>query len=404
MAQYGYTQHFHSLMEIAGLLSNEQFNTFMEDVVFPYRTQEGRGRNTDGFVQQPLKPAYKMTFGTLQTENNIGVMANHVALEAHAKPNPTRGFSALEGTIPHIATNDTMGQEDYLKIAETLKDAQEMGRSLSTVAQTMLVGRFDGKLSEHDARASYMRDYVVFHGQYDITKDNNDGSYTGITLDFKVPAENKKQLSGDKRWWTDADYKVEGANATPIADIDEILLGMMAKGIQKSNVEIEVGYYTLYRLANHSKVRADIALFLNPALAGNTEQERINTTAGMSQDQLVAALERRLGVSFSVRNFITSIPVLNPKTGKFEWKDQTGFKEDTLVFRPKGNIGEIHSSGHLTVGGDAGSDGMYTMYDGGRILMTYTCKAREKVQIWDTEETSLYVLTAGKNMRYLTVK
>jgi hypothetical protein len=82
----------------------------------------------------------------------------------------------------------------------------------------------------------------------------------------------------------------------------------------------------------------------------------------------------------------------------------TGFKEDVLVFKPKGNIGEIHSSGHLTVGGDAGSVGSYGMYDGGRILMTYNCNTREKVQIWDTEETSLYVLTAGKNMRYLTVK
>lgn len=402
MAQYGYIQHFHSLMEMAGLLSNEQLTAFLEDVVFPYRT--GGGRNTDGFTQLDLKPAFNMTYAALQTENNIGVMANHVALEAHAKPNPTRGFSALEGTIPHIATNETMGQEDYLKAAKLLMEAEMVGRPLQVAAQMMLQKRFDAKFKEHEDRASYMRDYVVFHGQYDITKDNNDGSYTGITFDFKVPAENKKQLSGDKRWWTDSDYKVEGANATPIADIDEILLGMMAKGIQKSNVEIEVGYYTLYRLANHSKVRADIALFLNPVLAGNTEQERIRTTAGMSQEQLVAALERRLGVSFSVRNFITSLPVLNPKTGKFEWKDQTGFKEDTLVFRPKGNIGEIHSSGHLTVGGDAGSDGIYGMYDGGRILMTYTCKAREKVQIWDTEETSLYVLTAGKNMRYLTVK
>lgn len=402
MAQYGYTKHFQSLMDIAGLLSNEQFNTFLEDVVFPYRN--GGGRNTDGFTQLELKPAFNMTYGALQTENNIGVMAHHVALEAHAKPNPTRGFSALEGTIPHIATNETMGQEDYLKTAKLLMEAEMVGRPLQVAAQTMLAKQFDAKLREHDDRASYMRDYVVFHGKYDITQDNNDGSFTGITFDFKVPVENKTSLSGDKRWWTDSVYKVEGANATPVQDIDEVLLGMMAKGTQKNNVEIEIGYYTLYRLANHSKVRADIALFLNPSLAGVSAQEKVATTAGMSQDQLVAALERRLGVSFSVRNFITSIPVLNPKTGKFEWKDQTGFKEDVLVFRPKGNIGEIHSSGHLTVGGDAGSDGRYGMYDGGRILMSYTCKVREKVQIWDTEETSLYVLTAGKNMRYLTVK
>lgn len=402
MAQYGYTQHFHSLMEMAGLLSNEQLTTFLEDVVFPYRT--GGGRNTDGFTQLDLKPAFNMTYAALQTENNIGVMANHVALEAHAKPNPTRGFTALEGTIPHIATNETMGQEDYLRAAKLLMEAEMVGRPLQVAAQMMLQRSFDNKLKEHDDRASYMRDYVVFHGQYDITKDNNDGSYTGITFDFKVPVENKTTLTSDARWWTDSAYKTEGANANPIKDIDEQILKLRNKGISKGNIEIEVGYYTLNRLINHSKVRADIALFLNSALAGNTEQERINTTAGMSEEELVSALERRIGVKFTVRDFITSIPVLNSKTGKFEWKDQTGFKEDVLVFRPKGNIGEIHSSGHLTVGGDAGSDGIYGMYDSGRILMTYTCKVREKVQIWDTEETSLYVLTAGKNMMYLTVK
>ncbi|MBR4983183.1 MAG: major capsid protein [Lachnospiraceae bacterium] len=402
MAQYGYLKNFNSLMEMAGLLSNEQFSVFLEDVVFPYRT--GNGRNTDGFKQLPLKPAFNMTYAALQRENNIGVMANHVALEAHARPTPTRGFSALEGTIPHMATNETMGQEDYLRAAKLLMEAEMVGTPLVTAARLMLQENFDAKLREHDDRASYMRDYVVFNGKYEITKDNNDGSYSNIEFDFKVPTENRKTLTGNSRWWTDEKYEVEGSESNPIRAIDETLLSMMAKGMKKSNIEIEIGFYTLYRLVNHTKVRADIALFLNSMLVDKSVEERVNTTAGMSHEELVSALERRIGVKFVVRDFITSIPVINPKTGKFEFKDMTGFKEDVLVFKPKGNIGEIHSSGHLTVGGDAGSVGSYGMYDGGRILMTYNCNTREKVQIWDTEETSLYVLTAGKNMRYLTVK
>lgn len=402
MAQFGYTANYSSLMELAGLLSNEQFSQFMNDVVYPYR--QGGPRITEGFTQLPLKPAINMTYAALQTENNVGIMANHVALEAHAKPTPTKGFSGLEGTIPHVATNMTLGQEDYLKAAKTLMEAEMVGTPLQQAAQMMLYEKFDSKLQEHDDRASYMRDYVVFNGKYDITQDNNDGSFTDVTFDFKVPAANKKTLTTTSRWWTDNNHQTEGADANPVKDIDDILLEMQSKGIRRDSVVIEIGFYTLNRLCRHSKVRSDIALFMNPALAGVNDEEKIKTTLAMSDNQLQRALESRLGVSFIVRDFITSMPKFNKTTGKFEFAEMTGFKEDVLVFRPKGNIGEIHSSGHLTVGGDAGSNGVYGMFDGGRILMTYTCNVRERIQIWDTEETSLYVLTAGKNMRYLTVK
>ena len=82
--------------------------------------------------------------------------------------------------------------------------------------------------------------------------------------------------------------------------------------------------------------------------------------------------------------------------------EQTGFVEGTLVARPKGEVGEIHATGHLMVGGPGDSIHSSGLYDGGRILVDYNCNLREKVQIWDTEETYLYVLTQGKNMAYLT--
>lgn len=405
MAQFGYTTSFQSLMDIAQLLSNQQFTQFLEDVVYPYRP--GTGRNTEGFTQQPLKPAFDMTYAALQRDLNIGVMATHVALGTHAIPRPTKGAVAMEGTIPHFATNMTLGQEDYLRKARLLMNAEMVGTPLVNAAQDMLFKDFSAKLAEHDDRASYMRDYVVFNGKYSITQQNNDGTFYDVEFDFKVPSENSKTLSSDNRWWTDGEYKTEGSTSDPIGDLDEMILALMDKGVQKGNMVFEVGYKTLHRLARHSKVREGIAVFMNPSIAPRTDDQKPSlaaTTFGMSDEQLIAQLSARLGVSFIARDFITSIPVFNKKTGKFEFKNITGFSEDKIVLRPKGEIGEIHSSGHLTVGGDSNSDGRYGMFDGGRILMTYTCNTREKVQIWDTEETSLYVLTAGKNMMYLTVK
>lgn len=401
MAGYSYLNNFQSLMGIANLLNGEQFSTFLQDVVYPYRT--GTPRNTDGFEQLPLKPSFKMTYAALQQENNISVMANHVALDAHAKPDPTKGVNALEGTIPHVATNITLGQEDYLKIAEALFEAEMVGGNLITSAQDMLAKRFDEKFQKHDDRSSYMRDYVVFHGKYDITEANNAGGFNQISFDFRVPEKNTKKLSNQQRWWTDVEFKTEGTSCDPVADIENVILDMMSTGIAKSNIEIEIGFMTLHHLARHSKVRAAIALNQNQMLAGNTIEERAKTTFGMNDDQLVAGLESLLGVTFKPRTFITSLWDYNKTLNKMEQKPMTGFVEGRLVFRVKGNIGEIHSSAPLRVGGEQGSDGMYGMYDRGRILMTYTCNLREKIQIWDTEETSLYVLTAGKNMRYLDV-
>lgn len=399
---YEYLQNFNSIMELAELLSGEQFTRFLQDVVFPYQTAE---RDTTGFEQLPLKPAYNMTYAALQQENNIHVMANHVAIDAHAKPTPTRGVSALEGTIPGTATNLTMNKEDYLKVAKLLHDAEMMGSSVKVAAQDMLQSKFSDKLADHACRASFMRDYVVFNGKYDITKDNNDGSFTDVTFDFGVPEKNKKKLTTNARWWTTEDHKTEGSESNPVVDIDHILIDLERVGIRRQNVVIEIGILTMNDLLNHSAVRADLALYLNPSLAGNTPSERAQTTAAMSIPSLKDALERRLGgVTFLVRDFMTSLPSINKKTGSYDMKNMTGFKEETLVFRPKGKIGEIHSSGHLTVGGGAGSNGIYGLYDGGRILMSYTCDVREMVQIWDTAETSLFVLTAGLNMRYLTVR
>lgn len=404
MGVFAYTQNFQSLMEMAGLLSNEQFTTFLEDVVFPY--QSGPERDTLGFRVLPLKPAFDMTYAALQRNTNIQVMAKHVALDAHAIPNPTQGAEVLEGSIPSVATNITMGKEDYLREAQLLMNAELTGRPLVEAAQDMLVEKFDAKFAEHNARASYMRDYVIFHGKYEITATNNAGSFYNVEFDFGVPAANKTSKTSTAKWWTDSTFATEGSAADPVADLDALIENLIARGFKKNQIVIECGYKTLHALCRHSKIREAIAVFMNPAIAPRTSSQSPSlaaTTYGMSDEQLAAQLSARIGIEFITRDFVTGIPVFNQKTGKFETAQQTGFVEGTLVARPKGEVGEVHATGHLMVGGAGDAVHSSGLYDGGRILVDYNCNLREKVQIWDTEEIYLYVLTQGKNMFYLTV-
>lgn len=404
MGVFSYTTNFQSLMEMAGLLTNEQFTAFLEDVVFPY--QSGAERDTLGFRVLPLKPAFDMTYAALQRNTNIQVMAKHVALDAHAIPNPTQGAEVLEGSIPSVATNITIGKEDYLREAQLLMNAELVGRPLVDAAQDMLAEKFDAKFAEHNARASYMRDYVIFHGKYEITATNNAGSFYNVEFDFGVPAGNKASKSGTAKWWTDSTFATEGSAADPVADLDALVENLIAKGFKKNQIVIEGGYKTLHALCRHSRIREAIAVFMNPAIAPRTSSQNPTlaaTTYGMSDEQLAAQLAARMGVEFISRDFVTGIPVFNQKKGKFETAQQTGFVEGTLVARPKGEVGEIHATGHLMVGGAGDAVHSSGLYDGGRILVDYNCNLREKVQIWDTEEIYLYVLTQGKNMFYLTV-
>lgn len=406
MAQFGYLNNFQSIMEMAGLLNNQQVSEFIENVVFSY--QSGPARNTDGFNVLPLKPAFEMTYAAIQKNTNLQVMAKHVAIDAHAVPNPTPKVEALEGTIPHIATNITLGKEDYLEMARKELMSRELtGFALFDAAQDWLSKSLDAKFAEHNARASYMRDYVVFNGKYNITSENNAGSFYNIEFDFGVPAGNKTTLSGNYRWWTNDTYTSEGSDSDPIADIDNKVMDLMDRGFTKDAIEIEVGYKTLQRLGRHSKVREGIAIFMNPNIGPRTSSQKPTlaaTTYGMSDEQLQFQLAARLGVSFKVRNFVTTVPVFDQKTGQFVEEPQSGFAEDVLVIRPKGEIGEVHGTGHLLVGGEGDTVHSCGLYDGGRILVDYNCNLRERVQIWDTEETFLYVLNQAKNMFYLTVK
>lgn len=410
MAQAGYLEKFTSLMDIANLTDGQQFSTFINDVVAPFQTNV---RKTDGFRPLPLKRPYDMTYAAIQRDTRIGIMANHIALDAKAKPRGTKGFTALEGVIPHIGANRTMGKEDYLmaaKVLESVSNSQPIMEAAQSMLFDMLGGNGNsffpnspqmGMYAEHANRITYMRDQAVSTGKYSITADNNDGSFTGIEFDYHVPDTNRTTLAGTKRWWTDADRKVEGADSTPFEDIrNELFEKARKKNLRKENMIIEVEYNTLFDFLRHSKVRASVAAYLYPTVEA---ADRPGLIAGWNEDKMRQIAEELLGCKFVVNTTIVAIEKFNKTKGILEDTTLDAFQPNVFVLRPKGDIGEVHSTSHLLLGGNT-ADSMQALSEGNRILTTYTARLRENIQIWDSEETTLLVLTAGRNMFYLNVK
>ncbi|MEG1289556.1 MAG: hypothetical protein RSE25_04895 [Bacteroidales bacterium] len=393
------------------MVNGRQFTTYINDVVAPYQTNI---RKTDGFRPLPLKRPYDMTYAAIQRDTRIGIMANHIALDAKAKPRGTKGFTALEGTIPHIGANRTMGKEDYLmaaKVLESTSNSQPIQQSAQMMLYDMLGGNGNsffpnspqmGMYAEHGNRISYMRDQGVSNGYYEITEANNDGSFTGIKFNYNIPTINRTTLSGTKRWWTDADRKIEGADSTPLEDLrNELFEKARKKNLRKEMMLIEVEYNTFFSFLRHSKVRASVASYLYPTIADKTI--RTDMIAGWNETRMKQIVEEILGITFIVSDTIVAIEKFNKTKGILEDVSLDSFTPDTFVLRPKGDIGEIHSTSHIMLGGNT-SDSMQALSEGGRILTTYTLNLRENIQIWDTEETTLMVLTAGKSMFYLNVK
>lgn len=402
---FGNDYTFQSILEMAGFSTVEAFSVFLTDTISPMKTNV---RDTKDFVQTPLKKSYEMTYEAIQKDSRVGLMANHVSRDGRSTPISSKGFKALQGAIPSIAANRVIGKEDYLTYMKTIDSLVSSGVSLNEAARRVLVSilAYDEKepamLLEHANRVTYMRDQAVSTGGYVINEANNNGNITSVELSFGVPDANKTQLATTKRWWTDAERTTEGADADPIKDIDNMLNKIIKKGKNKASYEIEVSYATLHDLARHSKVRYAIGLASNPLMAEKGDQSVIALTMGMGDDKLIEALSARLGISFSVRSNVVGIEKLNKKTGQLEDVEINAFEDNVLVLRPKGNIGEIHSTRPLGVGNNT-SEAYTAPALGGKVLITYTQDVRNRTQTWDSEEITLPVLTAGSSMYYLNV-
>ncbi len=414
MSAYNVLKQFTSIHEIAGVLSTDQMNVLANDIIYPY--VQG-GRDTRGFKLTPRKPAGELTYATLIKENDIVVMADHVAFDAYGQARITKGVEMLEGNIPNIVAHRMLSRNDYIREMKAVRDLMDANPEILNAVQQATFVADSGKtilgkkviemLMEHDARASYMRNQAVSKGKYTVSAQNNSSEFSLPEFDFKVPAANFTTLTGVDKFYSDSDNKVAQSSADPLAQwaalVDRTIDN---KPFTKDDVEIECDYATLMRDVRHPSVRTKIGMSINPMLAfggGSTDAKLAGLTATMSTEALVAAVESYLGVKFVTTNQKVSVEKFNADKQIFEKTPVYAFEPNVYVCHPKGYIGEIHRSSQMTVGVEAGAVGLESFLNGGDILLTYECNKRGKSQQWDTSEIILYVLTRPNDMQYLHI-
>ena len=362
------------------------------------------GRRLQGFLDNVVAKKYNelnipgfkfademqldFTYEQLMKSAGINVMAQYLDLDSPAVPIGTEGFVVATGRIPRMKMTEIYNEDKYRKL---LIAEQRFGAGSNKVVDGAVKALFntaDTLIGGHTNSLTYQRHQVVSTGKFTLNSTNNPNGLVGLTFSAHVPAGNTTTLSGNKKWWTDATYATEGANADPIGDMIAMVEAAQEKGIE-GHFEINKAYLT--KILGHSKVVAAIGANLWPMA-----QDATASAAYLSRAKKLEVLAEIVGAEIVEIDAKVATEVWNKTNKALERKTIDAFEANVVVFVPNGEIGEI-----LTVEPIAIDGGTYATFYGGRLLLTVDVDAKYKCQSFNTEMTSLVVANRAHEMFYL---
>ena len=373
----------YDLLSRAGVSGGRQLQAFIDNQVM----QKYNELNIPGFTfAQGMQLDF--TYEQVQGEYGLNVMASYVDLDSPATPDATKGAKVLTGRIPRMKKAEYYNEDKIRKmlILEERKGANSAELRAAAIADLFI--STDNLIGGHVNSLSYQRHQIVSTGKFVLTADNNPDGLKGLTFSSHVPAANFNKLSGNKRWWTDAEKTTEGSAADPIADLVAMVENARRSGVRG---HFEVNYNFLTQILKHSKVVATIGINALPAAAADAQNA---FAATFSRAKKKAALEELVGATIvEIDHMVATQKVVK---GEVQNVVVDAFAGDVVVFVPDGNLGEI-----ITVEPIAIAGGTYAKFLGGRGLMTVEADYTKKVQKFGTEMTSLVVPSLPQYFFYI---
>ena len=362
------------------------------------------GRRLQGFLDNVVAKKYNQlnipgfkfaaemqldfTYEQLQKTAGINVMAQYLDVDSPATPIGTEGAVIATGRIPRMKMVEYYNEDKYRKLLIAEQRFGAGSDRVVTAAVDALFNTASNLVGGHTNSLTYQRHQVVSTGKFTLNSTNNPNGLVGLTFSSHVPTANINTLSGAKRWWTVADYSIEGTAADPIADMISMVEVAREKGIEG---HFEVNASFLDKVLRHSKVVAAIGANLFPTAADSAA-----AAAYLSRARKIEVLADIVGARIDAIDAKVATEVYNKTNKALERKMMDAFEANVLVFVPNGEIGEI-----LTVEPIAIEGGTYATFYGGRLLMTVDVDAKYKCQSFNTEMTSLVVANRAHEMFYL---
>lgn len=391
-----YTNGFYSLMEMAGINGRESFDLYLKDVI---GASNSTALKLDGFVWeagQQLDFDYKQ----LQIENRIGVMATYVDKDSEAIPLGTKGFETSEGSIPRQKARHIMDEDDYRKYLIALSQLQFTNTTAEQQARDILFEFMTSIQDSHKNSMTYQRDSMVSRGALTLLDTNNPRGIRNVTFSASIPTKNITTLTGQKRWFTDDEKKVEGTSSDPVTDMKAII--RMLKRQSAPAFHIEVDEVSFLEDMEHTKWKIALGRSTNNQITQDATGDAIaiGIANSMLDEEIKAAFRKVVGVNVVYSTSVVAVEKWDKETRKLVRPMMRSFEPNTYVFVPDGPIGTIKTVAPLM----PDSTGLYGRFFDGRGLIKYSYDVKTMVQDWWSELTCLCVPNRSMDMYYLKTK
>lgn len=354
------------------------------------------GRLLEGFIDETLAefnrlniPGYR--FADPQTEVfyeqtvekvALAPMAQYVDYNSDPIPYGTEGGESYTGKIPRMKSVEIIDEEKAEKIGQKAKLFGPRSGMLS--AQDELRTRIQTLITGHKNAVTYQRMQMNSKGEFDIVVKNNTNGIRNVNFKAHIPATNFITPAGTKRWWTAiADdgltYINEGADADPIADMQNVVRVAKLKGLVRGHFEVNSIF--LDQILRHSKVLAYFGLDNQP----NASAEVRAAWAGQkTREWRKAKLEEAIGRKIEEFDDLVAVEVWDKAKKALKRDPFYAFENGRLSYVPDGTMGEFQTKIPYAVSG-----GQYARFMNGLGLITIEADFTHKIQTFTSELTTI---------------
>lgn len=390
-----YSKGFYNLMSEAGISTSKIFAGYITNVL---QFGESQDLNLRGFTFDD-RMQIGFDFKQALFENRIRVMATYADKDSEVIPFGTKGFEVVTGVIPRQKARFHWDEDDYRKYLEAVQDLDFQNQSIEDYALDLLFNNLSDITEAHKTSMTYQRDQMVAKRRLVLDAKNNPRGIKGIVFESEVPEANVTTLSGDKRWFTDAEKTIEGANSDPVKDLKNKVRAIKRLGYT-GGITVEVDEVSFFEDMNHSKWQIAIGYKLMPSLLQSTENDANAQKVGADAEDeaIVAAFKKIIGVKEVILNQgLVGVEKLG-EDGELHRIPFRSFEASTYVFYPTGGpLGTIKVVAPLLPDDEC----LYGVVLGGKGIIQYEYDSKSKEQDWWSELTAICVPTRPKEMFYV---
>lgn len=331
-------------------------------------------------------PQIDFTYEQMEATVGLHAMATVVDYDSPAPLRGTQGATLSTGSIPRMKHGFVINEKEI----RTQMFLLQRGANLNISAlQKILFNSTDQLINGNHLRLTHMALQAESTGGYVVDSTSNPDGIS-LVFDFNVPSGNFKKCGfgtyGTKYAWTND-------LANPIGDLQDMV--QFAEDNFKAHGVIRMSKATWRKFIAQKLVRERV--FLNQGFVNISDMP-----AGYQpMENQVKSLLVGLGLPpIEVVDAICATEKYDKATGKLVWTQTKPFKDDVVVLRPAGAIGETKCAEPIIIPDPSARQ---ATFDGGRTLLVQTFDADAKTQKIQSELTALPVLSMPKNMIYLDV-